>query len=336
MYAKQIVTFVGVFWLAFCLSATAMPSRAYDPTADAKKLTQQATQYEHGEGLPKDPVQAFALYCEAAKLGFADAQFKLAWMVANGRGVPRDNGMAAALFALAADQGHEQASRMRGFMGQAAAHLPPCMLFAEPEPELPPEPPPPRVVATPANASAMRVPSEPDIIPTIDWVRGQAERARVVSIVRRLAPIYGVDPEFALSIITIESAFDPRARSTANAQGLMQLIPATAERFGVRNTFDPTENIRGGLQYLRWLLAYFKGYVPWVAAAYNAGEGNVENYKGVPPFNETRNYVKRLCKLYPKNMHRFDASIVGPSRIATGSLADSACPSPNAVMQKTG
>jgi hypothetical protein len=253
-------------------------------------------------------------------------------MIANGRGVPRDNAMASALFALAADQGHEHATRMRGFMGAPSPYLPTCLLFAEVEPTLPSEPQ-PTPPTNPQNTTA-RIPGEVDNVPAIDWVRGQAERARVVSIVRRLAPAYGIDPDFALSIITIESAFDPRARSHANAQGLMQLIPATAERFGVRNAFDPTDNIRGGLQYLRWLLAYFKGYIPWVAAAYNAGEGNVENYKGVPPFNETRNYVKRLCKLYPRNMHRFEPNVVAPSRIALGSLADNVCLSPTGVAQK--
>ncbi len=336
MYAKRIIGLLGGLVSGFALHAQAL-SRVYDPSADAKRLTQQATQFEHGEGVPKDAVQAYALYCEAAKLGSADAQVKLAWMIANGRGVPKDNALASALFGLAADQGHEYGLRMRSFMGAPATHLPACLLTAEAEPVLEPEPLPALPVASGAGVrvAATRLTVDPDIVPTIDWTRGQAERARVVSIVRRLAPVYGVDPDLALSIITIESAFDPRARSHANAQGLMQLIPATAERFGVRNAYDPTENIRGGLQYLRWLLAYFKGYVPWVAAGYNAGEGNVENYKGVPPFNETRNYVKRLCKLYPKNMHRYDASVVGASRIAFGSLADSACQAPG-VAQSSG
>lgn len=333
LYAKRIIVAVGAVGFALLASSAAL-SRQYDPTVEGKRLTLQATQWEHGEGVPKDPQQAYTLYCEAAKLGYADAQFKLGWMIANGRGVPRDNALAAALFSLAADQGHEHAGRMRGFMGAPSPYLPTCLLSAEIEPTLPPEPLP--VVSQPqqAGTAGARLATMPDFVPSIDWTRGQAERAYVVSIVKRLAPIYGIDPDFALSIITIESAFDPRARSHANAQGLMQLIPATAERFGVRNAFDPTENIRGGLQYLRWLLAYFRGYIPWVAAAYNAGEGNVENYKGVPPFNETRNYVKRLCKLYPKNTHRFDPAVVGPSRIAAGSLADSVCLAPSGTAAK--
>ncbi len=328
IYAIRIIAVFGVFGLALTNSMSAV-SRTYDPIADGKRITVEATKYEHGESVPKDPVQAYALYCEAARLGYADAQFKLGWMIANGRGVPRDNGLAAALFSLAADQGHEHAERMRGFVGRASPYLPSCLMSPEAEPSLPPTP----VFALVIPQSAGRN-ADPTVVASIDWTRGQLERKRVVQIVQRLAPQFGIDPDFALSIITIESAFDPKAKSPKDAQGLMQLIPATADRFGVRNIYDPTENVRGGLAYLRWLLAYFKGYVPWVAAAYNAGEGNVENYKGVPPFNETRNYVKRLCKLYPKNIHTYDAGVVGPSRIAAGSLADSVCLAPNGLAHK--
>jgi Transglycosylase SLT domain/Sel1 repeat len=331
MYAMRIISLLGAFSVVAVFSMPAL-SRTYDPAIEGPRLTAEATRYEHGEGVPKDAVQAYALYCEAARLGHADAQFKLGWMVANGRGVPRDNGLAAALFSLAADQGHEHAGRMKNFVGRPSPFLPTCLLSPETEPTLPPEPPIAIVYAPGANPRTTI--SNPELVASIDWTRGQAERARVVSIVRRLAPQFGIDPDFALSIITIESAFDPKAKSPMNAQGLMQLIPATADRFGVRNAYDPSENVRGGLMYLRWLLAYFKGYVPWVAAAYNAGEGNVENYKGVPPFNETRNYVKRLCKLYPKNTHPFDATIVGPSRVATGSLADSACAGPTGLVAR--
>jgi hypothetical protein len=331
MYAKRIISLLGAFLVVAVNSIPAL-SRTYDPAIEGPRLTAEATRYEHGEGVPKDAVQAYALYCEAARLGHADAQFKLGWMVANGRGVPRDNGLAAALFSLAADQGHEHAGRMKSFVGRPSPFLPTCLLSPETEPTLPPEP--PIAILYAATPNARTTVSNPEFVASIDWTRGQAERARVVSIVRRLAPQFGIDPDFALSIITIESAFDPKAKSPMNAQGLMQLIPATADRFGVKNSYDPSENVRGGLMYLRWLLAYFKGYVPWVAAAYNAGEGNVENYKGVPPFNETRNYVKRLCKLYPKNIHPFDATIVGPSRVATGSLADSACAGPAGLVAR--
>jgi soluble lytic murein transglycosylase-like protein len=99
----------------------------------------------------------------------------------------------------------------------------------------------------------------------------------IMQLVQRLAPQYQVDSNLALAVIWAESAFNPAALSPAKAQGLMQLIPETAERFGVKRPYDPDENIKGGLAYLRWLLAYFQGDVSLVLAAYNAGEGAVES-----------------------------------------------------------
>ncbi|MBP8840012.1 MAG: lytic transglycosylase domain-containing protein, partial [Giesbergeria sp.] len=95
--------------------------------------------------------------------------------------------------------------------------------------------------------------------------------------------------------------------------GLMQLIPATSERFNVQNPYDPAQNIRGGLRYLRWLLAYFEGDVALVAAAYNAGEGKVERYRGVPPYLETRAYVQRVLRAVGAAVHPFDQTAARPS-----------------------
>ena len=93
----------------------------------------------------------------------------------------------------------------------------------------------------------------------------------------------------------------------------MQLIPETAERFNVRKPFDPEQNVRGGLAYLRWLLAYFQGDVRLVAAAYNAGEGTVNKYLGIPPYPETRAYMKAILSGYKQQAHPFDASVTEPS-----------------------
>jgi soluble lytic murein transglycosylase-like protein len=93
----------------------------------------------------------------------------------------------------------------------------------------------------------------------------------------------------------------------------MQLIPETAVRFNVRKPFDPEQNVRGGLAYLRWLLAYFKGDVALVAAGYNAGEGAVNRYRGIPPYQETRHYVKRILEIFRRHEHPFDAEITDPS-----------------------
>lgn len=103
-----------------------------------------------------------------------------------------------------------------------------------------------------------------------------------------------VSPALALAVIVVESAGRPRAVSHAGAQGLMQLIPATAERFGVADAFDPAQNIRGGVTYLDWLLERFDGDVVLALAGYNAGEGAVQRHDGVPPFAETRDYVPKV------------------------------------------
>ncbi len=103
-----------------------------------------------------------------------------------------------------------------------------------------------------------------------------------------------VSPALALAVIAVESAGRAEAVSSAGAQGLMQLIPATAERFGVSDAFDSTQNIRGGVQYLDWLLAHFDNDVVLALAGYNAGEGAVRRNGGVPPFAETRDYVPKV------------------------------------------
>jgi soluble lytic murein transglycosylase-like protein len=95
----------------------------------------------------------------------------------------------------------------------------------------------------------------------------------------------------------------------------MQLIPETAQRFGVRQPLDPADNIKGGLSYLRWLLALFQGRVALAVAAYNAGEKAVEKHGGVPPYAETQAYVKKIAQLYRKATHPYDAAVVPPSPI---------------------
>jgi soluble lytic murein transglycosylase-like protein len=136
---------------------------------------------------------------------------------------------------------------------------------------------------------------------------------KIFDLVMKMAPQYQVEPQLALAIIAAESNFNSLALSPKNAQGLMQLIPETSERFNVKNAFDPAQNIRGGLTYLRWLLAYFEGDVALVAAAYNAGEGKVERYRGVPPYLETRAYVQRILRAVGKQAHPFDQKVTRPS-----------------------
>jgi len=109
---------------------------------------------------------------------------------------------------------------------------------------------------------------------------------------------YRIDRNLIKAIITAESCFRVKAKSHKNAQGLMQLIPATAKRFGVRDSYKPQQNIRGGTKYLRFLMTRFKGDLKKVIASYNAGEGAVDKYQGIPPYKETKQYVKNVLQVY--------------------------------------
>ncbi|HYH18783.1 MAG TPA: transglycosylase SLT domain-containing protein [Azospirillum sp.] len=136
-----------------------------------------------------------------------------------------------------------------------------------------------------------------------------APPAEIKAAVHKMAPRYGLDPNLVLAVIAVESAFRTDVVSHKNAMGLMQLIPETAARFGVTDPFDPQQNMRGGMMYLRWLLAYFEGDVTLALAGYNAGEGAVERYRGVPPYAETRDYVVKVHSLYKFKRHPYDASV---------------------------
>ena len=109
---------------------------------------------------------------------------------------------------------------------------------------------------------------------------------------------YGVPKALIKAVITAESCFNPKALSPKGAQGLMQLMPATAKRFGVTERYNPNLNIKAGTNYLKFLTKYFKKDMIKVIAAYNAGEGAVNKYKGVPPYKETKNYVRKVATLY--------------------------------------
>ena len=113
----------------------------------------------------------------------------------------------------------------------------------------------------------------------------------------------GVDPRFIHAVIWQESRYDQHAKSHAGAQGLMQLMPATAKRFGCEHPEDPVENVTAGTKYLSWLLKRFSGNVELALAGYNAGEGAVDKYDGIPPYTETQNYVKIISQRYGKIYH---------------------------------
>jgi len=128
---------------------------------------------------------------------------------------------------------------------------------------------------------------------------------------------FGVEEAIVRAIIHAESAYNVNAMSRVGAQGLMQLMPATARRFGVTNAFDPAQNIRGGVQYLGWLLKRFNGDLKLAAAGYNAGEGAVAKYNGVPPYAETQRYVQRVAVLADR--YRSASTTLASAGTAAGS-----------------
>jgi soluble lytic murein transglycosylase-like protein len=254
------------------------------------ELLEQAIRHENAEGVPRDYDKAAQLYCAAARAGNADAQYRLGWMYANGRGMPRDDAAAAHMFRLAARQGHVQAENLAKLSGAIKPLAPACLA-------------PPKVVHAPAQLNA----------------EGPAQELRypkhIFKMVGKVSPQYEVDPQLVLAFIAVESGFNPRAVSPKNAQGLMQLIPETARRFRVKDAFNEEDNIKGGVRYLQWLLAFFRGNVPLVAAAYNAGEQAVVKYKGIPPYPETRDYVRRITALYRKTSHPYQAELTEASTL---------------------
>lgn len=263
-------------------------------------LVDLALQGKTAEGA-KSYTEAAAIYCKAARDGDANAQFALGWMYANGRGVSKDENLADFLFKKSAAQGHisakERLANNHPPVGNATlAVIPPCML-----------PDPPVKVAT--NNVYTNQQEANDTTPAVVFYA----KGPIFKIVSKLSPKFQIDTDLVMAFISVESGFNTQATSAKNAQGLMQLIPETAKRFRVKDAYNPEDNIKGGMAYLQWLLAYFQGDIELVAAAYNSGELTVEKYNGVPPYAETRNYVKRINMLYKKSFHPYQENLVDAS-----------------------
>lgn len=267
--------------LAVAVFATAAAPPAVAGPAAGDALYRQGLRHEHAEGVPRSYAKALASYCQAAASGHAEAMFAIAWMHLNGRGVSQSDARAVAWLQAAADKGHKTAPNLiRHLGGIKPSGTARCTGVA---------------AASPAPVAGGRLPLRPP--------------AEYRAIVETVAAENGLDPDLVLAVMAVESAYRPDVVSHANAQGLMQLIPETAARFGVTDPFDPEQNIRGGAKYLRWLLSLFEGDVTKALAGYNAGENAVLRYGGVPPYEETQTYVVKVRRYYQEARHRYEPGL---------------------------
>ncbi|WP_051340151.1 lytic transglycosylase domain-containing protein [Azospirillum halopraeferens] len=248
------------------------------PALPAAAAGPSATTAERAAATAKPRPGTFAADCEAAEAGDPNASYRVARRFLFGNGVRKDQRLGTAWLRAAASRGHGEARKLVNWVPGKMGHIRP---WCRP------------------GTGPIRGPAQPP--------------AEIVALVKKLAPGYGLDPDLVLAVIRVESAFRTDAVSPKEAAGLMQLIPETAERFAVRDVFDAEDNVRGGMKYLRWLLAYFRGDVTLALAAYNAGEGAVDRHKGVPPYRETQGYVTLIQRIYPRTVHPFDPSVTGPS-----------------------
>ena len=153
---------------------------------------------------------------------------------------------------------------------------------------------------SPVLAPVVNAASQVEVIPEDIPLSGDCD---LDLIIYRAGKNAGVHPRFIHAVIKQESKYDPKAVSYVGAEGLMQMMPATAKRFGLKDPFDPKANVEAGTKYLKWLLKRFDGDVSLALAGYNAGEGSVDKYKGIPPYSETQNYVKKIVNTYGKTYH---------------------------------
>lgn len=277
----------GLFFSSICYSTPSKTQAGYENPIT--KITHQAqrgnliaqvelaTAYEHGEGITKSSEQAIKWYCKAAIKGSTDAQRNLAWMFLNARGIEKNEALAVRWFKAAAKSGDQYSRQMLSRLDEN--------------------------LHTRQTACV--------VLPTPYWKTKKCSKSctKVVQIVHEIAPGYNIEPRLILALIQQESNFRINARSHKGAIGLMQLMPETAKRFGVKDIRIAKQNIKGGIRYLAWLLKRYQGNVALTLAGYNAGENAVKRYNGIPPYKETQNYVKRILKVYGKSHHPYEKDI---------------------------
>ncbi|WP_279006858.1 lytic transglycosylase domain-containing protein [Aeromonas jandaei] len=267
----------GLFLLLFLSSLLAgipqtAQGRDFRQAPRAMTALRQGQAAQHSGNLQK----AIALYCVAASTGNPEGYFRIGRLLAIGPASVRSAKMANSYLAMAMRLGNQQASRYynprvgnapMGDQCGVGMHGGQGSYFALP--------------STPFNVEAYLARQSPG-------------KQKLATMLRHAAKRHQVDVRLVLAIAIAESNLESRAVSAKNAQGVMQLIPETQQRFGVTQPFDPAQNIKGGVSYLKWLDRRFDGDWVLISAAYNAGEKAVERYGGIPPYDETREYVKRV------------------------------------------
>ncbi len=242
-------------------------AQGYDEAPRVVATLAQGLAAEHGIGIRQNIDLATELYCDAASMGSSEGFFRIGRMLAQRS--PKQRSLANAYLALAARLGHRQAAMLHDATVENGKIDDICRI-------------------TRGNVARPKFDLD-------GYIAGLTKDKRsLAALIRLRAPRYGVDERLALGIALAESNLDASAVSPRNAQGVMQLIPDTQERFGVKNAFDAEQNIKGGLAYLKWLQTRFGGNPTLVAAAYNAGEAAVERHGGIPPYRETEAYVRRV------------------------------------------
>lgn len=287
MYPKNIhgmnlphLILLIMLFAAPCQAAVALHAPRMDIVPPRiKALLEEAWSLEQSAMGSQDHAMAAAIYCEAARYGSPEAHYRAGLIYLRGPSDVRDLVAAKSFLTYATELGHEQAIFLLPELQEQSIRQPICLTQTEAYRQ---------VAAFDFGRYIRQLPSP---------------QRKVATLILRLAPEYGITPELAMAVAAVESNFDPRALSPKNAQGVMQLIPATAARFNVRNVWNPEDNIRGGLAYLRWLHRRFAGDMSKVVAAYNAGEGAVDRHGGIPPYYETQSYVFRVLSFARRSKH---------------------------------
>lgn len=274
---------------SLCLSLAQASAPAFPPAFESEAPRVRATLergflIEHADWIPDRYRVAYAEYCEAARMGSPEGHLRAGTVALKLEA--EQAGDARFHLQAASEMGHPEALNtymkfLPALQSQRLDGLPSCL----------------QADTRLASHQSLSLDRPVPVINPERYAQSlPVERRKVFDLIHSLAKESFLDLAFIVAIASVESNFNAKALSPKNAMGVMQLIPATASRFGVQDPYDPRQNIQGGIRYLEWLHKRFKGNLELVAAAYNAGEGAVDRHKGIPPYTETQLYVRKVLR----------------------------------------